>query len=82
MYPITIRQAQTIAKSRLGHPLRLGYSVVVGGVFNGILPNRRWDYQLSLVHDASGFWFSSWTRPFSNPDMSQFKTIEYERDNR
>jgi hypothetical protein len=81
-YPITIKEAKRIAKARSGRLPRVGYSVVVGGVFNGRPPTRRWDYQLSLVNYSGKFWLLAWMRPFSAPDLTQFQSIEFERDGR
>jgi hypothetical protein len=81
-YPITIKEAKRIAKARIGRLPRAGYSVVVGGVFNGLPPTRRWDYQLSLVNYSGKFWLLEYTRPFSNVKPSDFQSIENETDGR
>ena len=81
-FPIGITQAKKIAILRLGKLPKVGYSVVIGGVFTGNPPSRTWDYQLSLYNYAGKFFLQAWERPFITPDMSKFTTIEYERDNR
>jgi hypothetical protein len=81
-YPTTLKRAKEIAKIRLGRLPRPGHSIVVGGIFTGNPPVRRWKYQLELINHSGKFYLSSWTMPFSNPDMSQFKTIEHEKDYR
>ena len=81
-YPVTLKRAKELARIRLGRLPRHGYSVVIGGVLTGITPFRHWDYMLSLANSAGKFYLYAWIRPFSNPDMDKFQTIEFERDNR
>ena len=81
-YPITIKRAKEIARARLGRLPGPGFSVTAGGVFQGNPPVRKWDYQLDLYNHAGIFFLQSWERPFSNPDMSTFQTIEHDRDYR
>jgi hypothetical protein len=83
-YPITLQQAKKIARIRLGHPLRIGYSIVVGGVYkqNEMYPEfREWYYMLELSRDVKGYWLHCWQK-YNGCDMSEFRTIEFEHDTR
>lgn len=81
-FPITLQEGKRLAKIRLGRLPRPGYSVVIGGVFNGNPPLRNWDYQLLLENYAGKIILSCWQRPFITVDLSQFQTIDGERDSR
>lgn len=81
-YPITLKRAKEIAKSRLGRLPRVGHSVVVGGVYSIDVPAypkfRTWQYQLSLVNISGKFYLDAWQKPFAYVDMEKFVTLENE----